>query len=83
MLKGEEEVLEVLNDAGAMATGALLERFDTDGPPLRKGNQLFTSKGTYEKNYQTPYGVIRLNNRSSRYDARNIFIFLALLSIAH
>ena len=61
MLKGEEEVLEVLNDAGAMATGALLERFDTDGSPLRKGNQLFTSKGSYEKNYQTPYGVTRLN----------------------
>ena len=61
MLKGEEGILETLNTAGTIATGKLMEQFDTDGAPIRKGNQVFTSKGQYEKNYQTPYGSTRVN----------------------
>lgn len=57
MFQGEKDILSVINEAGAMATGKLLEQFDTDGSPIKKGNQTFTSKGMFNKNYQTPYGV--------------------------
>jgi hypothetical protein len=61
MLQGEKDILEIINNAGAMATGKLLEQFDTDGSSIIKGNQTFTSKGKFEKNYQTPYGVARVD----------------------
>ena len=61
MLKGEEEILKIVNGAGSMATGKILEKFDTDGMSIKKGNQAFTTKGKFEKNYQTPYGETRVD----------------------
>lgn len=61
MLEGEKEILKVVNNAGSMATGKILEKFDTDGTPIKKGNQTFTTKGKFEKNYQTPYGPTRVD----------------------
>lgn len=61
MLEGEEGILETINEAGAMATGILMEQFDSDGSPIKIGNQTFTTKGKFEKNYQTPYGESRIS----------------------
>lgn len=61
MLKAEEEILEKLNEVGSIATGKMLSQFDSDGSPIKIGNQTFTSKGLSEKNYQTPWGEARVN----------------------
>lgn len=61
MLKAEEEILEKLNEVGSIATGKMLAQFDSDGSPIKIGNQTFTSKGLSEKNYQTPWGEARVN----------------------
>jgi hypothetical protein len=61
MFEGEKEILKVINEAGNIATAKLLEQFDTDGAPIKVGNQTFTTKGKHEKNYQTPYGMTRVN----------------------
>ena len=54
---GEKSILDTLNMAGTLATEKLLKQFDTDGGPIKIGNQTFTSKGLQDKNYQTPYGM--------------------------
>src|SRR3954451_4373653 len=56
MLQTEEAILEAVNEAGALATGAALEGFDTDGSALDIGSTRYTSKGRLPKTYQTPYG---------------------------
>jgi len=60
MLDGELEIEKALNEAGALASGELLKRFDTDGGAIQMGAQRYTSKGLVEKNYQTPYGETRI-----------------------
>lgn len=60
MFQGEVGILEVINEAGSLATEKLLEQFDTDGSPIKKGDQSFTSKGKFEKTYQSPYGPARI-----------------------
>ncbi|MCP5494323.1 MAG: ISKra4 family transposase [Leptospiraceae bacterium] len=56
MLETENIIQSSLNEAGCLATGKALERFDTDGSPMLLGNVKFTSKGKEPKSYQTPYG---------------------------
>ncbi len=60
MLKTEESIQHSLNKAGCLATEIALSRYDTDGNPIMVNNEKFTSKGQIEKNYQTPYGEIKL-----------------------
>jgi hypothetical protein len=60
MLEGEGRIEQVLNEAGALATGELLQCFDTDGSPIQMGAIKLTSKGQGEKAYQTPYGETRV-----------------------
>jgi hypothetical protein len=60
MLEGEQCIEQVLNEAGAVASGELLTRFDTDGGPIQIGPTKLTSKGQVEKVYQTPYGATRI-----------------------
>ncbi len=60
MLGGEQDIEQALNEAGALASGELLKRFDTDGSPIQIGAQTYTSKGQVEKHYQTPYGEARI-----------------------
>lgn len=60
MLDGERGIEQALNEAGALASGELLKRFDTDGGPIQIGAQKYTSKGQVEKTYQTPYGETRI-----------------------
>ena len=54
MLAFEEELQERLNDAGVVATAEGLRQFDTDGSPITVGPVEFTTKGSVEKDYQTP-----------------------------
>lgn len=60
MLEGEGHIEQALNEAGSLATGELLKRFDTDGSAIQMGSTRLTSKGQVEKPYQTPYGETRL-----------------------
>jgi len=60
MLKQEEQIQEVLNEAGMLFTGEALQRFDTDGSPLITGQIKWTSKGQEPKHYQTPYGEVKV-----------------------
>src|SRR3954466_14824048 len=57
MLDAEETLQQRLNEAGTLATAEILQRFDTDGSPIRVGDTRLTSKGKLLKEYQTPYGV--------------------------
>ncbi len=60
MLEIEEKLQRQLNGAGTLATKEILKKFDTDGTPIKMGNQTFTSKGLQNKCYQTPYGKVDL-----------------------
>src|SRR3954468_20472701 len=57
MLDAEETLQQRLNEAGTLATGEVLRRFDADGSPIQVGDTKLTSKGKLLKQYQTPYGV--------------------------
>jgi hypothetical protein len=57
MLEAEETIQERLNEAGTLATGEMLQRFDTDGSAIRFADTKLTSMGKVLKEYQTPYGV--------------------------
>ena len=60
MLDCEIQLQEALNEAGALATGECLKRFDSDGAPIMVGGRKLTVKGggRMPKNYQTPYGEV-------------------------
>lgn len=57
MLDFEEALQQRLNEAGVVATAEGLRQFDTDGSPITVGPVKLTTKGSIEKDYQTPYGV--------------------------
>lgn len=61
MLKTEEDIQKALNLAGTKITACALSTFDTDGKPIEKGKEVFTSKGEISKKYQTPYGELELS----------------------
>ena len=56
MLIQEEQIPEILNQAGMLFTGEALQSFDSDGSPLIMGQIKWTSKGPEPKHHQTPYG---------------------------
>ncbi|MFC1585995.1 ISKra4 family transposase [Fibrobacterota bacterium] len=58
MLEGEDHIQDVLNEAGAIATEELLEKFDTDGSPIIFGSVKYTARSKDAKTYQTPYGEV-------------------------
>jgi hypothetical protein len=60
MLESEEAILSALNEAGCIATGEALKRFDTDGSAILMGSIKWTSKGQEPKYYQTPYGEVEV-----------------------
>ena len=61
MLDAENAICDALNEAGTLATGNFLKRFDTDGSPIVVGQTKLTSKGTVDKEYQTPYGMATIS----------------------
>ena len=60
MLDSEESIQVALNEAGTVATGEALKRFDTDGARIVIGGQRWFSKGEVAKIYQTPYGEVEV-----------------------
>src|SRR4028119_1647601 len=61
MLEAEKAICDALNEAGTLATANFLKRFDTDGLAIVMGQTKLTSKGTVDKEYQTPYGATRVS----------------------
>ena len=61
LLNSEEEIQSALNLAGQLATEKALEQFDSDGSPIDKSGQRWTSKGKEPKIYQSPYGPIEVS----------------------
>jgi hypothetical protein len=57
MLEAQESICDALNQAGTLASNNFLKRFDTDGSPIIIGDTTLTTKGTVDKEYQTPYGA--------------------------
>lgn len=60
MLDSESSILSGVNKVGILATEENLKRFDADGSPIVIGDIKLTSRCKSEKNYQTPYGVARV-----------------------
>lgn len=60
MLSGEEIIQQALNAAGMLASQSLLKNFDTDGSPIKIGGINMTSKGQVLKEYNTPYGLVKI-----------------------
>ena len=56
----EGAIQEASNAVGRCATEEALKRFDTDGSPMRVGAVKLTARGRDAKDYQSPYGVVRL-----------------------
>lgn len=63
MLGSEEAIQNGLNEAGCLATGEALKRFDTDGSRIEIGGEKWFSKGPIAKIYQTPYGVLEIERQ--------------------
>jgi len=61
MLDSEESILDAVNEVGSLATQKALCCFDADGASIIVNNVKFTSKFQHEKEYQTPYGTIRVD----------------------
>lgn len=60
MLESEESILDCINEAGALVTKEALACFDADGSPIILENVKLTSQSKSEKEYQTPYGVVKV-----------------------
>ena len=60
MLEMEEVIQEAVNDLGRCATQEALQRFDTDGSPIKLGAINWTARSRDAKDYQTPYGPVRI-----------------------
>jgi hypothetical protein len=60
LLEMEGAIQEASNAMGRCATGESLTRFDTDGSPIRVGAMKRTVRGRDPKDYQSPYGVVRV-----------------------
>jgi hypothetical protein len=61
MLDTEINIQKGLNEVGCMASKEALKYLDTDGSPLKMGEETWKSKGEQPKEYQTPYGEVRVN----------------------
>jgi len=60
LLEMEGAIQEASNAVGCCATEEALKCFDTDGSPIRVGEIKLTARGRDAKDYQSPYGVVRL-----------------------
>lgn len=60
LLEMENIILDACNEVGCVATAEALQRFDTDGSPIKWGEVKMTARSKNNKTYQTPYGSIQL-----------------------
>ncbi len=49
MLAGEQDIQQALDEAGALTSGKLLKRFNTDDSAIQIGATKLTTKGLVEK----------------------------------
>ena len=54
MLDTEINIQKSLNEVGCIASKETLKYLDTDGSPLKIGEEIWKSKGEQPKEYQTP-----------------------------
>lgn len=54
MLNSEEQIAEVLHQAGLQATQQALEQFDTDGRSINYQGRKWTTKGREKKSIRRP-----------------------------
>jgi hypothetical protein len=60
MLDMEEDIQKAVNEVGTIATKEALGKFDASGAPIKIGDTKMTSKGKITKEYETPYGTVKL-----------------------
>jgi hypothetical protein len=60
LLEMENTILDSCNEIGCLATTEALQKFDTDGSPIKLGETKMTARGKDNKTYQTPYGSVQL-----------------------
>jgi len=60
MLEREELIQQGVNEVGAVATKDALASFDATGAPINVGTVRMTSKGKEPKEYETPYGKVKV-----------------------
>ena len=52
----ENTILDGCNEMGCLATTEALQKFDTDGSPIKLGDIKMTTRAKDNLTYQTPYG---------------------------
>ena len=60
MFEMENEILAACNEVGNLGTTKALERFDTDGSPIKLGEIKMTARTKDNKLYRSPFGNIKL-----------------------
>ncbi len=60
LLDMENAILDGCNEMGCLATTEALQKFDTDGSPLKLADTKLTARAKDNKTYQTPYGSVQL-----------------------
>jgi len=61
LMEMENTILDSCNEVGCLATTEALQKFDTDGSPIRWGEIKMTVRDKTNKVYQTPYGSVELH----------------------
>ena len=60
LMEMENSILDSGNEVGCLATTEALQKFDTDGSPIKLGETKMTARAKDNKTYQTPYGSVQL-----------------------
>lgn len=60
MLRDEQSLQDVINEAGQAAMGPMLKQFDTKGEPIRVNGVKHTVKAYAPQIYETPYGPVQV-----------------------
>ncbi len=60
LMEMENRILDSCNEMGCLATAEALQKFDTDGSPIKLGDTKMTARVKDNKTYQTPYGSVQI-----------------------
>jgi len=60
LMEMENNILDGCNELGSLATAEALQKFDTDGSPIKLGEVKMTVREKDNKTYQTPYGGVKI-----------------------
>ncbi len=60
LMEMEKAILDGCNEMGGLATAHALQKFDTDGSPIKLGEVKLTVRDKTNKIYQTPYGGVSI-----------------------